>query len=134
MRQALQSLTVFGASPAPAFHFLVREFGLASSCLFRYVPREHVCRGRSPLAAARMRESAASLMDAAIATVATAGAAGEAAPPPYERMAATPPILCGDEKHIRWTLGRVHDNSAPRQALRKDENTCYVRKHERKNK
>ena len=106
MRQALQSLTVFGASPAPAFHFLVREFGLASSsCLFRYVPREHVCRGRSPLAAARMRESAASLMDAAIATVATAGAAGEAAPP-YERMAATPPILCGDEKHIRWTLGR----------------------------
>jgi len=33
-----------------------------------------------------MRESAASLMDAAIATVATAGAAGEAAPP-YERMA-----------------------------------------------
>jgi len=47
MRQALQSLTVFGASPAP------REGG------------------RSPLAAARMRESAASLMDAAIATVAS---------------------------------------------------------------
>jgi len=47
-------------------------------------------------------------------------------------MAATPPILCGDEKQIRWRLGRVHDDSAPRQALRKDENTCYVRKLERK--